>query len=247
MNEELSVIIKFLSLPGLLDDWEKYLKDAEKKRMGNEAFLRYILGKIADVKTERQRLSRISRAKIPEKYVMETFPFDKQPKLSKTKVLRVYDSLSYLKEHQSIIWIGGTGVGKTGLATSFLINALDRGHTGRFIVFNDLVEDLYKSVADGSSKRVLKSFTAYDCLLIDEMGYVETDQAQLGLFFRLLQARHKRKATLITSNLGFGEWCGILKNEQMTAALIDRLTENSHVFNMKGCHSLRPKKSDEPE
>jgi len=53
--------------------------------------------------------------------------------------------------------------------------------------------------------------------------------------------RHKKKTTLITSNLGFGEWTSFLKNEQLTAALIDRLTENSHVINMKKCTSLRPK------
>jgi DNA replication protein DnaC len=56
-----------------------------------------------------------------------------------------------------------------------------------------------------------------------------------------MQKRHKKKTNLITSNLGFGEWQKFLKNEQLTAALIDRLTENSHVINMKNCSSLRAK------
>jgi DNA replication protein DnaC len=57
-----------------------------------------------------------------------------------------------------------------------------------------------------------------------------------------MHKRHKNKPTLITSNLGFEDWGGFLKNAHLTAALIDRLTENSHVLNMKGCRSLRPKR-----
>ena len=63
----------------------------------------------------------------------------------------------------------------------------------------------------------------------------------MGLFFSLLQKRHRRKPTLITSNLGFSEWRSFLKNDHLTAALVDRLTELSYVINMKKCDSLRPK------
>ncbi|MDI6795115.1 MAG: ATP-binding protein, partial [bacterium] len=67
------------------------------------------------------------------------------------------------------------------------------------------------------------------------------EPVQVGQFFTLMHKRHKKKTTLLTSNLGFSEWNSFFKNEQLTAALIDRLTENSHVINMKNCVSLRPK------
>ena len=60
-----------------------------------------------------------------------------------------------------------------------------------------------------------------------------------------MQRRHKRKTTLITSNLGFSEWGTFLKNPHLTAALIDRLTETSHVINMKNCRSLRDPMDDD--
>ena len=62
---------------------------------------------------------------------------------------------------------------------------------------------------------------------------------QVGLFFTLMQKRHRKKSTLLTSNLGFSEWGSFLKNDHLTAALIDRLTETSHVFNMRECITLR--------
>jgi DNA replication protein DnaC len=122
-----------------------------------------------------------------------------------------------------------------------LIQAIDRGYNGRFILFPELVELLYKSVADHSEEKMIKTFAAYDCLLIDELGYVELEPVQVGLFFTLMQKRHKKKTSLITSNLGFEQWASFLKNDHLTAALIDRLTEVSHIVNMKNCVSLRTK------
>lgn len=61
-----------------------------------------------------------------------------------------------------------------------------------------------------------------------------------------MQRRHKKKPTLITSNLGFSEWGSFLKNDHLTAALIDRLTEASPVINMKQCVSLRTKLTTDP-
>jgi hypothetical protein len=72
------------------------------------------------------------------------------------------------------------------------------------------------------------------------------EPAQVGLFFTLMQKRHKSKTTLITSNLGFSEWGSFLKNTHLTAALVDRLTESSHVINMKKCHTLRGPLSEQP-
>ena len=87
---------------------------------------------------------------------------------------------------------------------------------------------------------MLGRYLAYDPLHIDELGYVEMEPTQVGLFFTLMHKRHRQKCTLITSNLGFSEWGSFLKNAHLTAALIDRLTENSYVINMSKCRSLRP-------
>jgi DNA replication protein DnaC len=122
-----------------------------------------------------------------------------------------------------------------------LIQCINNGFNGQFILFPELVELLYRSVADHSEEKILKKFAAIDCLHIDEVGYVEVEPVQVGLFFSLMSRRHKKKTTLITSNLGFSQWNSFLKNDNLTAALIDRLTENSHIINMKDCVSLRPK------
>src|SRR3972149_7061822 len=109
----------------------------------------------------------------------------------------------------------------------------------KYLRFGGLLVHWDASLADHSEAKVLRKYAKYDCLVIDEVGYVEVEAAQVGLFFTLMQKRHKTRTTLITSNLGFSEWGSFLKNNHLTGALIDRLTATSHPINMKGCKSLR--------
>jgi len=244
MNEELIQKLKTIHLPGLLANWDQYLSLAQKGNYSHARLLNHIIEEEYQLRMENSRRMRINRARIPEKFVIETFPFDQQPKLAKKKLMNLYDS-DYLVQKRNVIWIGPTGTGKTGLATSFLMQAISQGFRGRFIPFPELVEMLYRSVADHTEAKLIQTFAKYDCLLIDELGYVEVEPVQVGLFFTLMQRRHKRKSTLITSNLGFEQWTSFLKNDQLTAALMDRLTETSHVINMRNCVSLRPRLSQE--
>ncbi len=234
-------MLKELRLWGILEHWDEYMALAGKSNVSAVKLLTQIIEDEYRTKQERSRLFRFKRARIPEQYELETFPFSRQPKLSRKKICAIYDSFDYVEKNRNVIWLGPTGCGKTGLATSFLVKAIDQGCSGRFITFNELIAELYASMADHTQKKVIKKYAAIDCLLIDEVGYIEVESTQVGLFFTLMQKRHKRKPTLITSNLGFGDWNGILKNDHLTAALIDRLTENSHVINMRNCISLRPK------
>jgi DNA replication protein DnaC len=239
MNDDLAQKLKYLHLNGLLANWDEYLIQAAKSNLSHARLLIHVVEEEHRIKQQNARTLRVKQARLPELLALETYPFEKQPKLNKKKILALYDSLSYLKNHQNIIWLGRTGCGKTGLATGFVIHAIDQGYSARYVLFAELIHEFYKSAADHSQERVLKKYLSFNPLFIDEIGYVEVEPAQVGLFFTLMQKRHKKKSTLITSNLGFSEWGSFLKNDHLTAALIDRLTEISHVFNMKQCIGLR--------
>jgi DNA replication protein DnaC len=239
MDPNLIPLLKQLRLTRLLANWDHLLSAAQKGRYSHERLLREILEAECQAKNENARLLRRQRANIPELFSIETFPWSRQPKLDRKKIMSLYDSFDYMTQQQNIVWLGPTGCGKTGLATGFLLQALDRGYRGYFILFAELVAELYAALADHSEAQVLKKYLSFDCLLIDEIGYVEVEAAQVGLFFTLMQKRHQRQTTLITTNLGYSEWGSFLKNPHLTAALIDRLTASSHPINMKNCKSLR--------
>ena len=245
MNKDVQKMLRHLRLWGLLERWDEVIADARKKRFSPERLLQHVLESEYRTKSENARILRRKRARIPDPLEIETYPFQRQPKLDRKKIMSLYDGLDYMEKKQNIILLGPTGCGKTGLATSFLLHAIDQGYRGYFTSFANLVAELYASLADRSESKVIRKYVAYDCLVIDEVGYVEVEPAQVGLFFTLMQKRHKSKPTLLTSNLGFSEWSSFLKNKHLTAALVDRLTENSHVINMKDCTTLRGKLDDD--
>jgi DNA replication protein DnaC len=246
MNDDLKAMLRALRLPRLTAHWDEDLKEAARQRMSQATLLTHVIEQEYRVKCDRARQQRLQRARLPEPWTLETFPFERQPKLNRKAILALYDTMDFLRKAQNLIWLGGTGCGKTGLASSFLRHAIEQGATGRYVLFADLVAQLYQSVAVHTQEQVLKKYVRWDVLLIDEIGYVEVEPVQVGLFFTLLHKRHRKKPTLLTSNLGFSEWGAFLKNDHLTAALIDRLTEASHVINMKQCVSLRTTLSPDP-
>ena len=233
--------LRYLGLYQLEERWDQVLADGVE--MSAPRFLDHLVNVLYDARVYRACANRLKAAKIPEPWVMATYPFEQQPKLNKRKIVSLYDSLDYMTKKQNLILVGPTGVGKTGIGASFLEHAISKGYSGLFITFPELIGELYRSVAAHKEERTLKKYARYSCLQIDELGYVDVEPAQTGLFFRLMSMRHRTKTTIISSNLGFQEWGAFLKNQQLTAALLDRLTENSHVINMKSCVSIRPKQA----
>jgi len=108
----------------------------------------------------------------------------------------VYDSLKYITQNQQMVFVGPTGCGKTGLATAFLIHAINQGCRGYFIEFGSLMRLFFQSMADHSEYNLLKRFASYDALLIDEVGYLPMEREQAGLFFDLVKTRHKKNTTI---------------------------------------------------
>lgn len=242
MDAAIAGELDYLGLKYLKESWDDVLRTAEKKSPSYYRWLCDIITKESQHKAERRRLYRLQSAKIPEMLTMDTFPFSRQPKLQRKKVMHIYDSLSFINEKKALLFAGPTGCGKTGLATSFLVHAINNDCNGLFIDFNGLIAKLYRACADNSQTRMIKKLANIDCLLIDEFGYASIDNQKAGLFFDLIKTRHKKHCTIITSQLGFEAWDSVIKNEHITAAIIDRITENCAVFNMTKCVSLRKKR-----
>ena len=133
MDNELTKTLKYLRLPGLLSHWDQYLALAREQRFSHVRFLRHVLEEEFKIRTGNARQLRLRGPRIPELFQMETFPFDRQPKLDPKRILSIYDAFDYMTKSQNVIWVGPTG--KTGLATSFLVQAIQCGYTGRVSCF----------------------------------------------------------------------------------------------------------------
>lgn len=236
---KLDEMIKYLKLDYLQNHRDSLIEKAEEKEWGYNKFLQNIIKNEYETKREKAKANRIARSKVPNSYTIETYPFEEQPHLNKRRLLERYESLDYITKSKNMIFLGATGTGKTGLASSLLRHALNNGYSGYFINFAVLIEKLQASIADNSTIKVIKKYSNYQCLLIDDLGYVNAEENELGLFYSLIQKRYGRSSTIITSSLGFDDWGKVLKNKFTTDALLSRLTDGGHIVNLKKCKSLR--------
>lgn len=239
MEKKIEEQLRYLSLTYLREHWDEILKEAQEQDLTIRKVLTQTVKNEYEFKKERARHARVKASRVPTEYRIETYPFSKQPHLNKKRLMENFDSLNYITDNRNILLLGPTGAGKTGLGTAFLLNAIDAGYRCRFVLFSDLISELWGSQADNTSRSVINKYSSYDCLLIDELGYLSVEKSQVGLFFNLMQKRYKKTCTIITSNMGLTDWGEYFGDKHLAAALIDRLTDNGHVINMNKCQSIR--------
>src|SRR5664280_3091297 len=157
---------------------------------------------------------RIRRANLPERWSLESFPWARQPGVNR-KQIRTFAELDFVAKHENLVLTGPTGVGKTGLACGLLLKALQNGHRCQFIRAQDLFDEMYASLADRSTRRLLNRLARLDVLLIDEFGYLNLKPEQSNTFFKLMEERYHRHSTIITTNL----LCGAPHNKFCTNPL----------------------------
>ena len=241
MTDEISQLLKNLHLPriaGILDD---ELANAEKKDLGYQDLIARLLRAQWHHRQETALAWRIKRAGLPEQWTLESFPFKRQPGVSQ-KLIRGFAELDFVPKAENIVFMGPTGVGKTGLASSLLLKALQNGFRGLFLRAQDLFDEMYASLADRSSRKLLNRLARVDVLLIDEMGYLNLKPEQTNIFFKLMEERYRQRATIITTNLDYKEWHNFLGNKALVDALLSRLRHQCHTVRIDG-PSLREPQS----
>lgn len=233
MNDELDQLLRNLHLRSIAEILDETLALAEQQRLSYREFLLRLLRPQWRARQDQALAWRIKRAKLPESWSLETFPFDLQTGVDQ-RLIRSLAELDFIPRAENLVFIGPTGVGKTGLAVGLLLKALHNGYRGRFVRAQDLFDDMYASLADRSTRKLLNELARLDVLLIDEMGYLNLRPEQSNTFFKLMEERYGRRPTLITTNLDYDEWHHFLGNRPMVEALLSRLRHRCQTLRIDG-------------
>ena len=233
MTDDLEQLLKTLRLRRIAELWDEEIKKADKESAPFEKLMVRLLRAEWHYRQESALAWRIKHAGMPESWSLESFPFKRQPGVNQRQI-RTFAELEFIPKAENIVFIGPTGVGKTGLACALLLKALQNGQRGTFIKAQDLFDEMYASLADRSPRRLLKQLSRIDVLVIDEMGYLNLKPEQTNIFFKLMEERYRRHPTIITTNLEYEDWHGFLGNKALVDALLSRLRHQCHTVTIDG-------------
>jgi DNA replication protein DnaC len=240
MNDQLDHLLTSLHLKKLRELLPQALSVARSKQPDYEDFLLPLVRAQWHERQEKALAWRIKRATLPEALTLETFPFQAQPGVARRQI-QAFASLDFLAAAENIVFIGDTGVGKSGLATGLLLKALQNGYSGSFIKAQDLFDEMYASLADRSTRRFVNRLARIDLLVIDELAYINLRPEQANIFFKLVEERYRKKPIIITTNLDYEEWPNFLGNQPLAQALLSRLRHNCHTIKIKGPSLRQPR------
>ena len=232
-RERLHALLAELNLKGMARALDVELDRAERQCEPTAEVLQRLLTEQASFQRERRLGYRVAQARLPWPWTLDTFPFARQPGVDRSQI-RALAGMDFVRRAQNLVLIGPTGTGKTGIAIGLLRQACLNGYAGRFYNAQALFDELYASLADRSTTKLLKAMSRMRPIVIDELGYLTLKPEQVNAFFRLMEQRYGRVSSVITTNLDYPSWYEMFGNKPLVDALLDRLRHQCITIRIDG-------------
>lgn len=229
--------LEILKLTHTLDQLSEHLAWATRESAPPGAVLERVLGEEAALRRESSFARRLARSGLKERKTLEAFDFDFQPKLDKRVVLQLA-RLDFVERKDDLLFTGKTGTGKSHILQALALRAC-QNMCVRYARCVDLVDDLYAGLADDSYPRRMKAWCSPPLIVIDDVGLGQVkkrgdEPTAAHMLFDLLDRRHGRVSTAMSSNIALAEWGTYLGDATLASAILDRVAMRAIRIDIDG-------------
>ena len=200
---------------------------AKTQRWAPDEFLRTLIEAEIAARDESNLQARVKVAGFPVRKSLEDFKV--QASAVPQASFDYLAGLEWIRAKENLCLVGPAGTGKSHLLVALGYAAIAAGHRVRYIAAADLVETLFRGLADNSVGRVIDNLLRSDLVLVDELGFAPLDPTGGQLLFRFMAAAYERRSLGVASHWPFNEWGRFLPDETTAVSLIDRLLHHAVV------------------
>jgi DNA replication protein len=198
-----------------------------------EEFLHRVLSEEMESRKRSRRTRLLSRAGFPVYKTLEGYERHGVKLLSSLQWSDLTEG-TFIEGRRNLVLYGPVGTGKTHLAISAGLRACELGMTVKFYTVAELVMRLAEAKRGGTLERLMSEIQRCQLLILDEWGYIPVDKDGSQLLFRVIADSYESRSLVITTNLEFSKWGTVFTDDQMAAAMIDRLAHHGHLLVFEG-------------